>query len=946
MVFPRLTYSPCAFSFILLLFTICSFAQEAPVSGIKIIERFLDDRLFEEADSALDAQITVLKLKTNYDSLAAYTYYTGWIKHKKGNTSLGITNSEAFIAYLKSKTNDPEILWEANMEHAIFYELIGDPKKAYEKNEEALRYASNTPSATGEDLGKIESNLGAYAYRFGDLSLSQFHHRRALQHYTSYPETNLKNYYISYNAMGTIMWFSSKTDSALYYYSKALENLKKMDPDPKNKYYRQAIVKNNMVALLDTEGKKTEALQMMREVIEDLEAYIHADISSVEREKAYEFKFQAIDNLGGIYRALGDNTKALELLKYAFLQKQKHFDPDSPEIFKSMIMIGQAELALKNFETARAFLDKGIEIIGEDDQNLYWSADAHYSKALLNEQLGNTGEAAYFYNKSDQLYQAALAGDYDNIYLEFLTRASHFYAATGRKKKAKEIAFKGYNYIVKTQGEHTLQSFLQILNLAEVHYELGEYDKSLHYSEKGIDILNQVSSSSRFFIDSVQIEFNKPTAILIKAKSQFQLQENKDQEFLEGLLNSLDTAIAILERHKSIFSSHEDLSVLIHNNKEVFDFAKKIALDLYFINKDEKFLDRALGFHESGLYNRIRSRLNAIGAIQFVNIPERVYHKEKKLRENIQKVLKGTSADGDESIQTFIQATAQWESFLQELKKGFPDYYKFRYATIAEPAATIHREIPEQTSVVRYFFAGSALYALVMDKKEKHLVALNYDPGDSLIAKLNNPRLSLQETAPANLALYRSLWAPLTGKIAHSRVIIIPDGDLFNLSFEMLSPSTITSYADFEKESLLATHTLSYNYSLLLLKAKAPEPAFEADFIAFAPGFFDEIKEAYLHKIKDSVLLDKAYMRLLPQPFTLDLVNRLHANFGGEIYVKDHSTKSNFLVKANRHKILHIGAHAESNNLSPELSRLIFAKDLNQPAPADDNVLHAYEIYN
>src|SRR5690606_31047504 len=44
----------------------------------------------------------------------------------------------------------------------------------------------------------------------------------------------------------------------------------------------------------------------------------------------------------------------------------------------------------------------------------------------------------------------------------------------------------------------------------------------------------------------------------------------------------------------------------------------------------------------------------------------------------------------------------------------------------------------------------------------------------------------------------------------------------------------------------------------------------------------------------------------------------------------------------NEHKIIHIGTHAESNNISPELSRLIFAKH----APDDNNSLFTYEIYD
>lgn len=48
-----------------------------------------------------------------------------------------------------------------------------------------------------------------------------------------------------------------------------------------------------------------------------------------------------------------------------------------------------------------------------------------------------------------------------------------------------------------------------------------------------------------------------------------------------------------------------------------------------------------------------------------------------------------------------------------------------------------------------------------------------------------------------------------------------------------------------------------------------------------------------------------------------------------------------FTNNAKEHKIIHIGTHAESNNMTPELSRLVFAKSDQQ-----DNHLYTYEIYN
>ena len=52
------------------------------------------------------------------------------------------------------------------------------------------------------------------------------------------------------------------------------------------------------------------------------------------------------------------------------------------------------------------------------------------------------------------------------------------------------------------------------------------------------------------------------------------------------------------------------------------------------------------------------------------------------------------------------------------------------------------------------------------------------------------------------------------------------------------------------------------------------------------------------------------------------------------------------MKNSGEHKIIHIGTHAESNNVMPELSRLIFAKSVSNDTLLNNNSLYTYEIYN
>ena len=190
--------------------------------------------------------------------------------------------------------------------------------------------------------------------------------------------------------------------------------------------------------------------------------------------------------------------------------------------------------------------------------------------------------------------------------------------------------------------------------------------------------------------------------------------------------------------------------------------------------------------------------------------------------------------------------------------------------------------------------------------------------------------------------LYNQLWKPFEKAIKTEHVVIIPDGALFNLSFESLTPKKINSFKEISTHSLLAKHSISYNYSLLLLDEGKKTVNYQNDFIAFAPEFNDKMKTDYKIAITDSIAVDKTYLKLLPQPFSVDLAEEFSQLFNGTSFINENASKQIFTNEANEHKIIHIATHAESNNITPELSRLIFAKnDKNE-----DNSLYTYEIYN
>jgi hypothetical protein len=322
-------------------------------------------------------------------------------------------------------------------------------------------------------------------------------------------------------------------------------------------------------------------------------------------------------------------------------------------------------------------------------------------------------------------------------------------------------------------------------------------------------------------------------------------------------------------------------------------------------------------------------------------VPADVRAREKQLKNGLTS-LQSTAGSHDEQMQQYLKAEEDWNHFLLKLKTQYPQYYELKYASIFKTWQPNLSSLPANTTVIRYLFAGSQLVALVMDRQQKKEFLLDTTGLTPYIRLLSANTMNAASTGEVLYKLYNSLWKPLEGNVKASNVVIVPDGILYHLNFELLTPQKITRFEQLAANSLLANYAISYQYSLLM--PGQPADAFPGNFIAFAPGFLDPLKENYRKAAGNSSDLDKSYLSLLPQPFTLDVASRNSRLLNGIVYTKGESTLRAFKEHAGHHKIIHIGTHAESNNITPQFSRLIFAKDtINDQS---ENSLYLFDIYN
>ncbi|WP_336513972.1 CHAT domain-containing tetratricopeptide repeat protein [Pollutibacter soli] len=907
-----------------------------PVSSVPV-KQLIKEKKYDKAALLIDTQINSILSSNAYDSLATFIVPFGTIAVEQTGANKGAQKLKQLVIRIKSVVKDPTILKGVLSAAGAFYEDENQHTLAYDTNMEILEIERQSLNPDQKIIASLEADLAVFAQRKGNAKLSGMHTRNAMRIRETFSVPDYEDLYQSYNGMGTMFWFAAQTDSAGYFFNKALDALAKTDSNAYNRYYRPAIILNNLAAIYSLQGKMNQAIQAMQTTISDIKKFLDSPDDHPKRKTAVEFQFQAIDNLGGLYKELGNYTQARELLNYSWQQKKIHFKEENPEIFKSEILLGQVYKDLRNFEKAEPLLISGLKKATGPNGDGFFAADGAYTLALLYEGSGKPDRAARYFEMSDSLYSLAYEGDYDNIYLDFVRNASLFYAENNMPSKALQMAMRSYNYVQKNKAGNLLPLF-EAVNLSEVYFRNGMYADAIKRSDEAINLVNKNIANGSSLMDSVLIEFRKPRAILMRVKSEYMMLDKKDTASLKNILAKVQSALQILERRNSLLHDPENTKLVISDQRELVNFIKQLQIELFEKTQDPKYIDEMLGIHESTLYHRIRARLDVNEAMQFNGVPVSVRNRELEIRSMMK------SAITNEQLDAFLAAEKEWSVYTEEIRSKYPVYYAIRFSNLFRPVADIMQKIPGDIQVIRYVFAGKKLYAVVFSRETRFMTVLENQNIGEEIEIVNDSRTPFTLVVEKLNSLYKKLWQPFADQIQKKRIIIIPDDILFNLSFETLTHQNIRSYSELSTQSLLGRYNIAYNYSLFLIQPIAKNENFDQNFVAFAPGFSDEVKKEYLDKKLDSMNIDRGYLSLLPLPFTLRLASSASRLLDGKTFLMNQSTLSAFKQIQGNFRVIHIGTHAEANNQYPEYSRLIFAKDLQHPL--DTNSLFLFDIYN
>lgn len=911
------------------------------------IDQEINNKNYIEAHELLLKKIDFSK-KQFKDSIAYLIPYVGRVallKYPVKTATKEVQDFSQTILQEYSKNLDQKIL--VCLQLAEYYSWISNHQKAYEIYIQADDFSKQRSSMDYNERSKIQHNLSATALRMNIVELSSKHLDSAEIFIHQSKKPNSHTQYLISNSKGNLYYYAYQLDSASIYYNKAKHYILQSGKSSQQKLYSTAIVNNNLAGIYSLQAKSIEAIEVMKNTINNLETYINHKKEDDFKPEAPELLMEAMDNLAGIYKSIGDYHTALQLLQHSYQSKQKELPSTSSAHFKSEILLGQLYYAIKDYSIAKKYLQKGLDKIPTNSSNYYfWIADAYYTLALIEENNKKATSAESYFEKADSLYQIALDGYYDNIYLDMLNNKSLFLVNNNQLTKAIATIQKVIQYTIQQEGKISLQSYQNYTNLANIYFIGKQYDKAIEYSQQALDISKELmKSSSGTILDSVRIEQIQPKAYLLNAKSLYYSKLSPSKEFIESIIKKLSITKSIFQRRKQILVEDKDLGSAMEDYKEIIEFIKQLQLKLYQITKDNQYIHQIINLHEASIYYKIHNNIQKQESIRFLNVPDSIIDKEKVLQSQLSQTL-NLEKSKTSSLNNYFKAETDWKSFQEMLQKKYPKYYHAKYNTdINWNSDEVLTQLNDSITIVRFIPIENDLFAYVIDKKNQHWIQLKSDSLNEKIKIIYDADLNNEDLYRFAHELYLEIWLPIEKYIANQRVTIIPEGNLYYLSFDMLSQKAAKNNQELIQYALLNKYAFSYHYSLFAFNSMSRNSKKLKGFVAFTPVFSDREKADYTQNLSvQNKNVDKEYLSLLPLPFSESLAQKVKRQFGGQVYARAASNTKNFTENAGNHSIIHIGTHAFSNDEYPEFTKLVFAK--NGDTSNEENNIYLYEIYN
>lgn len=542
------------------------------------------------------------------------------------------------------------------------------------------------------------------------------------------------------------------------------------------------------------------------------------------------------------------------------------------------------------------------------------------------------------------------------------------YRNMGKLDEAKKWIERAIKEAEVTQQSRSTLASLAYLELSKYYETIDEKEKALAEVQHAIvlisDTFDNVSVASQPLIQQVPDKWFLLKLLQQKANiCEALFLEEEKEGWLTLSASTYDLAINLIDTIRANFRTEGSKLRFAEVAHRVYDGAIQVTLIRHQKNPDPLLLKKAFSYAEKNKGLALREALQNSDAKKFAGIPTDLLERERKLTAELafyrKKIFDGKKGGGPDSAKIGLWQNKHFElrkaflALIDILEHKYEDYYKLKYRDESIDADAIMGGLTEGKALVEYFWGEEELvvFYLTADSIQVFEQPLN----DEFLENLNTCRLALTQKPGENAAdfvksyadfsenaytLYQLLLPPLLANANVHDLIIIPDGMLGYLPFEVLltERASMKDGAQFAQlPYLFKDCKIRYEYAAAFLAHTYAGKGKGNGLIGFAPVYGEQPSDFSAYSTRSD---------WRPLVYNQEELQHISQQMDGKAYVGAEATKSRFLAEAPSYTILHMAMHGFMNDQDPLYSGLVFSAENQDQDTTTIEFLHAYELYS
>lgn len=674
--------------------------------------------------------------------------------------------------------------------------------------------------------------------------------------------------------------------------------------------------------------------------------------------------------LGNLYNTIGNTFMEMEDYQQAlsYFQQAKFLNShlsqvDSIDVQTVILNEGIVYWKLGQKEKAMSLWESILPQM-EDMENFQEVRLITFAYSYLSEYALDKGEyqkAIDYLNKSMEL--ESIEKGYEMVALREM---GYLYLKMGKM----EEAYKWMNRALAKANEVSQGRNLQIsrshIGLADYYIRVDQKKKALaQYQLALIEISDAFADTSPQAQPAIREVQDKALFLkLLQGKAQLCrniYEEEADEKWLNLSAEVYDLAISLIDSIRTSIRTEGSKLRFAEVAHQVYDGAIQVALMRHASTQDVTLLKEAFSYAEKNKGLSLRDALQDSDAKQFAGIPPELLERENKLKTEIsfyqKKIFDGKNHKNPDHSKIALWQSKHFElrkaflALVDTLEKAYPAYYELKYRDESIHAEAIMGKLKKGSALVEYFWGSEELviFCLTSDVIEVFTQPLD----ENFQHKLSEFRSVATQKPSENAAdflrdyktfsqngyeLYQQLLEPFMANHDVHDLLIIPDGILGHLTFEVLITSLppVGNVGQFAQLPYLFKNCkVRYEYAASFMEHTYAGKG--KGLIGFAPEY---------GKQPGAFSAPSSRGNWRPLLYNQDELEQVNHQISGKTYLGKEATKSRFLAEASSYAILHLAMHGFINDQNPLYSGLVFSQESEDPENASFGFLHAYELYN